>query len=83
MALGKAGRTCTAHLVGNFVSYDHLSPPYKAFVSMLDNVHVPNSMEEEPKRSSVEMGHHRSFSREKSGWVQMGAHSQTQCKWER
>ena len=46
IALRKGVRTCTNHSIGNFVSYERLSPQYQAFVFVLDSIQVPNSIQE-------------------------------------
>ena len=46
IALRKGVRTCTNHPICRFVSYEGLSPSYQTFVSALDNVQVPNSIQE-------------------------------------
>ena len=38
----KGARACTKHPLSNFVSYSRLSPSYKAFVSSLFSVSIPN-----------------------------------------
>ena len=42
----KGIRTCTDHPINRFVSYEGLSPSYHAFVSSLDRIQVPNSIQE-------------------------------------
>jgi len=42
----KGVRSCTHHLVSNFVSYQHLSSPYRSFVSKLSFVSVPRNLQE-------------------------------------
>jgi hypothetical protein len=39
-------RSCTHHLVSDFVSYQHLSSPYRSFVSKLSSVSVPRNLQE-------------------------------------
>ena len=51
IALRKGVRSCTSHPISRFVSYEGLSPSYHAFVSALDNVRVPNSIQEALKDS--------------------------------
>ena len=46
IALRKGVGSCTMHPIENFVNYDSLSPSYKAFVTALDGVQVPNSIHE-------------------------------------
>ena len=36
IATRKGVRSCTQHTIGNFVSYDKLSPNFRAFVTALD-----------------------------------------------
>lgn len=42
----KGVRSCTTHPIAKYVSYDGLSSSYRAFVSSLDNLHVPNNIQE-------------------------------------
>lgn len=42
----KGVRNCTQHSILKFVSYQGLSKSYQAFVSTLDSVQVPGSMQE-------------------------------------
>lgn len=51
IALRKGVRSCTSHPISRFVSYEGLSPSYHAFVSALDNVQVPYSIQEALKDS--------------------------------
>ena len=46
IALQKRTRACTKHPLSKFVSYSHLSPSYRAFVSKLDSVSIPNNVHE-------------------------------------
>ncbi|RVW29009.1 Retrovirus-related Pol polyprotein from transposon RE1 [Vitis vinifera] len=46
ITLRKGVRTCTNHPICRFISYDGLSPSYQDFVSVLDSVQVPNSIQE-------------------------------------
>ncbi|XP_062090436.1 retrovirus-related Pol polyprotein from transposon RE1 isoform X1 [Humulus lupulus] len=46
IALRKGVRACTQHPIGNFVSYKILSPSYQAFVSTLDSVQIPRTIQE-------------------------------------
>lgn len=46
IALKKGTRTCTKHPICNFVSFEHLSPAYQVFVSRIDQVQTPSSIEE-------------------------------------
>ncbi|KAL5851107.1 hypothetical protein ACOSQ3_006225 [Xanthoceras sorbifolium] len=46
IALRKGVRSCTQHSIYNFLSYKGLSPTYKAFVSNLQQIQVPNSIHE-------------------------------------
>ena len=38
IAVRKGVRTCTQHPISNFVSYNHLSPSYRAFLSRISSV---------------------------------------------
>ncbi|KAH9696724.1 reverse transcriptase Ty1/copia-type domain-containing protein [Citrus sinensis] len=42
----KGVRSCTTNPIAKYVSYDGLSSSYRAFVSSLDNIHVPNNIQE-------------------------------------
>lgn len=46
IALRKGTRTCTKRPICNFVSFDLLSPVYRSFVSSLDQVQVPSTIED-------------------------------------
>ena len=46
IALRKGTRACTKYPLSKFVSYSHLSPSYRAFVSKLDSVSIPNHVQE-------------------------------------
>ena len=46
ISLRKGVRKCTNHLIGNYVSYEGKSSSYRAFVSSLDSIHVPNTIHE-------------------------------------
>lgn len=42
----KGFRACTKHPIGNFVSYKILSLSYQAFVSVIDNIQIPHTIQE-------------------------------------
>jgi len=42
----KGVRSCTHHPVSDIVSYQHLSSPYRSFVSKLSSVSVPRNLQE-------------------------------------
>lgn len=44
IALRKEKRSCTQHPINNFVSYDKLSPSYKAFATTLTDINVPKGI---------------------------------------
>lgn len=46
IALRKGVRTCTKHPICRFITYEGLSPSYKTFVSTLDSVQVPKTIQE-------------------------------------
>lgn len=46
IALRKRVRSCMQYPICNVVSYDHLSPVYRAFVSNLDQVHILTNIKE-------------------------------------
>ena len=41
IALRKGVRSCTKHPTSNFISYDHLSPSYRAFALSISSVPIP------------------------------------------
>ena len=46
IAVRKGVRSCTQHPIGNFVSYNSLSPNYRAFVTALDSIQIPRDIQE-------------------------------------
>ncbi|KAE8701514.1 3beta-hydroxysteroid-dehydrogenase/decarboxylase isoform 3 [Hibiscus syriacus] len=46
IVVSKGTRTCTQHPISRFVSYGNLSKTYKTFVSNVDHVKTPRSVEE-------------------------------------
>lgn len=46
IAIRKGVRSCTQHPISRFVSYEKLSPSYHAFVTAIDSIEVPNSIQE-------------------------------------
>uniref|UniRef100_A0A5B6Z677 Putative polyprotein n=1 Tax=Davidia involucrata TaxID=16924 RepID=A0A5B6Z677_DAVIN len=46
IAVRKGIRSCTQHPISNFVSYSSLSPSYRAFVSSLSSVSIPQGWKE-------------------------------------
>ena len=46
IALRKSVRSCTSHPIENFVSYNSLSPAYRAFITSLDSVQIPRTIHE-------------------------------------
>lgn len=46
IALRKGVRSCTQHPIGTHISYNKLSQGYKAFVTSLDNIQIPNDIQE-------------------------------------
>ncbi|KAL0367945.1 UNVERIFIED_CONTAM: hypothetical protein Scaly_1013400 [Sesamum calycinum] len=46
VALRKGKRTCTAHPLGHSLSFQHLSPNYRAFSVSLSSVSIPNTYHE-------------------------------------
>ena len=46
IAVRKGVRSCTKHPIYTFVSYEGLSPKFKSFVANLDNIQVPNNIQE-------------------------------------
>ncbi|XP_073133315.1 uncharacterized protein [Henckelia pumila] len=56
IALRKRVRSCTQHPIGNFVSLERFSPTYCAFLSNLDQVQIPSTIDEalnDPKWKAV------------------------------
>ncbi|RVW47558.1 DNA mismatch repair protein MSH7 [Vitis vinifera] len=51
IALRKGVRRCTDHPIGNYVTYEGLSPSYRAFATSLDDTQVPNTIQEALKIS--------------------------------
>jgi len=46
IAQRKGVRSCTHHSVSDFVSYQHLSSPYRSFVSKLSSMSIPRNLQE-------------------------------------
>ena len=46
IAQRKGVRGCTSHPIERYVAYGNLLPSYRAFVSQIDNVQIPNSIQE-------------------------------------
>ncbi|RVX06283.1 Retrovirus-related Pol polyprotein from transposon TNT 1-94 [Vitis vinifera] len=46
IALRKGVRRCIDHPIGNYVTYEGLSPSYRAFATSLDDTQVPNTIQE-------------------------------------
>ena len=46
IAKRKGVRSCTNHLIYNFISYKNLSPCYQAFVTNLMDIQIPNNIQE-------------------------------------
>ena len=46
IAKRKGVRSCTNHLIYNFISYKNLSPCYQAFVTNLMDIRIPNNIQE-------------------------------------
>lgn len=44
ITLRKEKRSCTQYLINNFVSYEKLSPGYKAFATTLTDINVPKGI---------------------------------------
>ncbi|RVX10447.1 Retrovirus-related Pol polyprotein from transposon TNT 1-94 [Vitis vinifera] len=42
----KGVRSCTQHPIGNFISYDKLSPTFRAFTSSITDIQVPQNIQE-------------------------------------
>ncbi|RVW61892.1 Retrovirus-related Pol polyprotein from transposon TNT 1-94 [Vitis vinifera] len=42
----KGVRSCTQHPIGNFISYDKLSPTFRAFTSSITEIQVPQNIQE-------------------------------------
>ena len=51
IALRKGIRSCTQHPLCNHLSYSNLSPCYRAFVTSLNQIQIPNSVQEALKMS--------------------------------
>ncbi|XP_034678880.1 uncharacterized protein LOC117909087 [Vitis riparia] len=46
IAWRKEVRSCTQHPIGNFLSYDKLSPTFRAFTSSITEIQVPRNIQE-------------------------------------
>ncbi|RVX11614.1 Retrovirus-related Pol polyprotein from transposon RE2 [Vitis vinifera] len=46
IAWRKGVRSCTQHPIGNFISYDKLSPTFRAFTSSITKIQVPRNIQE-------------------------------------
>ena len=46
IACRKGVRSCTQHPIGNFISYDKLSPTFRAFTSNIIEIQVPQNIQE-------------------------------------
>ena len=46
IAVRKGVRSCTNHPITNFISYEKLSPRYRAFVTSLTDIQIPSSVHE-------------------------------------
>ena len=46
IAWRKGVRSCTQHPIGNFISYDKLSPTFRAFTSNIIELQVPQNIQE-------------------------------------
>ncbi|RVW76743.1 Retrovirus-related Pol polyprotein from transposon TNT 1-94 [Vitis vinifera] len=46
IAWRKGVRSCTQHPIGNFISYDKLSPTFRAFTSSITDIQVPQNIQE-------------------------------------
>ena len=46
IACRKGIRSCTKHPMSNFMSFDHLSSSFTAFISQLSNVEIPKNIQD-------------------------------------
>lgn len=46
IAWRKGVRTCTQHPIGNFISYEKLSPTFRAFTSSITDIQIPQNIQE-------------------------------------
>ncbi|RVX15883.1 Retrovirus-related Pol polyprotein from transposon TNT 1-94 [Vitis vinifera] len=46
IAWRKGVKSCTQHPIGNFISYDKLSPTFRAFTSSITEIQVPQNIQE-------------------------------------
>ncbi|RVW37306.1 Retrovirus-related Pol polyprotein from transposon RE2 [Vitis vinifera] len=53
IAWRKGVRSCTQHPIGNFISYDKLSPTFRAFTSSITEIQVPQNIQETFKHPMV------------------------------
>ena len=46
IALRKGVRSCTKHSLSNFISYNNVTPSFRAFISQVSSVVIPNNVHE-------------------------------------
>jgi hypothetical protein len=91
IAQRKGVRSCTHHPVSDFVSYQHLSPSYRSFVSKLSSVSIPRNLQEalsDPKWRTAMQEEMKALHKNKTWdlvklpneeegcWMQVGVHYQ-------
>ena len=56
IALRKGVKRCTDHPIGNYVTYEGLSPSYRAFATSLDDTQVPTQYKRHSKNFRMKEG---------------------------
>ncbi|KAL0556854.1 hypothetical protein IC582_005371 [Cucumis melo] len=86
IALRKGTRSCTKHPICNYVSYDNLSPQFRAFAANLDSTIIPKNIYialEYPEWKNVVMEEMKAFEKNKT-WEICAlpkGHKTVGCKW--
>ncbi|KAA0031718.1 Beta-galactosidase [Cucumis melo var. makuwa] len=86
IALRKGTRSCTKHSISNYVSYENLSPQFRAFTASLDSTRIPKNIHialECPEWKNAVMKEMKAL--EKNNTWEIGAlpkgHKHVGCKW--
>ncbi|KAA0048249.1 reverse transcriptase [Cucumis melo var. makuwa] len=86
IALRKGTRFCTKHPICNYVSYDNLSPQFRAFTTSLDSTIIPKNIYialECPEWKNVVMEEMKAFEKNRT-WEICAlpkGHKTVGCKW--
>ncbi|KAL4033413.1 hypothetical protein IC575_006500 [Cucumis melo] len=86
IALRKGTRSCIKHSISNYVSYENLSPQFRAFTASLDSTRIPKNIHialECPEWKNAVMKEMKAL--EKNNTWEIGAlprgHKHVGCKW--